>query len=252
MSLGQSRQHFDYMSQDRRGRLLDQLASHCLEIDTIHGPQADTATVEELAETARAAAHLKAPVVVVHGGPFEVAQSELEARMVVLRRKCRELEAISHHTGIVFALENVAPGPATELVRMAVLEAEPGAIGFCYDSSHDQIDGPRPFSLLMELRQRLVAMHLSDRVRAFVDHVLPGEGFIRWDTLCGVLAARSLTFPLLLEVMTANSTQKDPATFLDIAFEKGQALSSSISDAHRKRWEAGQAPSGQVEDDGRN
>ncbi len=32
--------------------------------------------------------------------------------------------------------------------------------------------------LLAQLRHRLIAVQLSDRIRDFVDHVIPGEGFI--------------------------------------------------------------------------
>jgi sugar phosphate isomerase/epimerase len=121
-------------------------------------------------------------------------------------------------------LENVTPGPATEVVRRAILETDPAAIGFCYDSSHDQIGGPNEFELLLELRERLVAVHLSDRVREFVDHVIPGEGFIDWSKLCPILASARITFPLLLEVMTTNCVEKDPLRFLSQAFESGREL----------------------------
>lgn len=60
---------------------------------------------------------------------------------------------------------------------------DPALFGFCYDSAHVQIDGPRPFQLLDDLQDRVIAVHLSDRLRAFTDHVLPGEGFIAWDAL---------------------------------------------------------------------
>lgn len=121
-------------------------------------------------------------------------------------------------------LENLVPGPPTEMTRIAILESDPAAIGFCYDSSHDQIGGPKKFDLLLGLRDRLVAVHLSDRVREFVDHVIPGEGFVDWSKLCPILASASMTFPLLLEVMTANSVEKDPFRFLRLAFKSGREL----------------------------
>jgi sugar phosphate isomerase/epimerase len=224
VSLGQSRSHFDYLSKDKRTELLRLLVLYSLQVDTIHGPQADTAGVDELVSIAEAAAHLKAPVIVMHGGPFEFGPEEINSRLVGLHRKCLELDRISRSTGVKFALENVAPGPATELIRKTILDSDPATIGFCYDSSHDQIGGPRAFDLLLELRERLFAVHLSDRVREFVDHVMPGEGFIDWDTLVQILASARITFPLLFEVMTTNSFEKDPSRFLSMAFNRGCAL----------------------------
>jgi sugar phosphate isomerase/epimerase len=224
VSLGQNRSHFDYLSKDKRTELLRLLVQYSLQVDTVHGPQADTAGVDELASIAEAAVDLQAPVVVLHGGPFEFGPDELEPRLIDLRRICLQLDTISRRTGVRFALENVAPGPATELVRRAILESDPTTIGFCYDSSHDQIGGPKGFDLLLELKERLVAVHLSDRVREFVDHVIPGDGFIDWNMLCPILASARMTFPLLLEVMTTNSIEKDPSRFLGMASKEGRSL----------------------------
>ena len=76
-------------------------------------------SVDELASTAETAVDLKAPVIVLHGGPFEFSTDELDSRLIELKRVCHQLDTISRHTGVMFALENVTPGPATELVRRA-------------------------------------------------------------------------------------------------------------------------------------
>jgi sugar phosphate isomerase/epimerase len=228
ISLGQNRSHFDYLSKQSRKRILKLLNQCSLRIDTIHGPEVGKTNASELASIAESAVELQAPVVVLHGGPFDFGQDELGSRLIELRRKCQELDTISRRTGVMFALENVSPGPATELVRRAILETDPAIIGFCYDSSHHQIGGPNPFDLLLELIDRLVAVHLSDRVREFVDHVIPGEGFIEWGTLCPILRASKMTFPLLLEVMVTHSFEKDPVRFLSLAFKSGRELHHQI------------------------
>jgi hypothetical protein len=43
---------------------------------------------------------------------------------------------------VTFALENVMLGPATTLVQTVLPHLPPASFGFCYDSAHDQIDGP--------------------------------------------------------------------------------------------------------------
>jgi len=229
ISLGNNRSHCNFLLKEERYRLIELVNEYSLSIDTLHGPDADKPDViVELAQIAEAAIELNAPVIVLHGGPFEFDENELNKRFLELRKVCREIEIISKGTGVTFALENVLPGSATELVRRTLLELNSANIGFCYDSSHDQIGGPNPFDLLVELKDRLVAVHLSDRIKEFVDHVIPGEGFIEWEKLCPVLKASNTTFPLLFEVMTKHSSEKEPVKFLRSAFKQGCMLHDRI------------------------
>jgi len=228
ISLGRDRAHFNYFNEEDQTGILKLLHEYSLQIDTIHGPEIGKENAGELMAIAEAAVELRAPVIVLHGGPFSFGQNELEARLSELRLKCRELDTIARCTGVKFALENVLPGPATELIRKAILEADPATIGFCYDSSHDQIDGPNPFDLLLELKDRVIAVHLSDRIREFVDHVIPGEGFIDWETLCLTLTTAKMTFPLLLEVNVQHSSEKDTVKFLNLAYRRGCGLYDRI------------------------
>lgn len=227
-SLGFKRSHFDYLSQEARKKLTGLTNRYGLKIDTIHGPNMDRTGIGEYKEIAKAAVELNVPVIVLHGSSFEFNEDELEDRFLELEKACRKIVEISQKTGITFALENVLPGPPTELIRRILRESDPEYIGFCYDSSHDQIDGPRSFELLEELRSKLVAFHLSDRVKPFIDHVIPWEGFIHWEELCPVLRTSNITFPLLLEVSTTNSAEKDPAKFLTLAYERGCRLYDKI------------------------
>lgn len=228
ISLGQNRSHFDYLSNEGIRKIRKLLDSYSLRIDTIHGPETTKTNTSELALIAKSAVELQAPVVVLHGGPFDFKKDELESRLVELRRICKELDSISRQTGVKFALENVLPGPATKLIERAIIETDPDTIGFCYDSSHDQIGGPKPFALLKELKDRLIAVHLSDRVKEFVDHIIPGKGFIDWDDLCSILRNLKITFPLLLELMTTNSYEKDATSFLKSAYKSGSDLYDRI------------------------
>ena len=91
---------------------------------------------------------------------------------------------------------------------------DPAVFGFCYHSAHDQIGGPRPFTLLRRLGVRLIAVQLSDRIRDYVDHVLPGDGFIDWPGLCAELRQSAFRGPVLLEVATTHSAEKDTRRFL--------------------------------------
>jgi sugar phosphate isomerase/epimerase len=185
VSLGVRPEHSGYLELKRRIELKARLADVGLAMDSIHAralhvPEA----VEQASATARAAAEFHAPCVVAHIGPFNCNPDGIEERLAFVFSTCKALVPVAKETGVVFALENVMPGPATDLVRRALQDLDPSVFGLCYDSSHDQIEGPRPFDLIDEFRDRIFTVHLSDRIKAHVDHVIPGEGFIAWSDMC--------------------------------------------------------------------
>ncbi len=232
VSLGHDATHSRYLSEEGREGLRSQLGGSGLRIDTIHGPRVDgPGGVSLLAAVVEAAAELDAPVVVVHAGPFDFGAEELPSRLKALLKACECLEPELERTGLVLALENVMPGPATELVRLALQHLDSQYFGFCYDSAHDQIGGPRPFDLLAELGDRMRAVHLNDRARDFVDHLIPGEGYIDWPALCRMIQASGFTGPLALEVATRHSRERDARRFLRLAYERGSQLCSIHSES---------------------
>jgi sugar phosphate isomerase/epimerase len=230
VSLGARVAHADYLSATGRRRLRRLVARHGLGLDTIHGPRADAPdAVATLMAVIGGAGELDVPVVVAHGGPFDFPAAELGARLEALVRTCEQLRPILDQENVRLALENVLPGPATELVARAVEALDPALFGFCYDSAHDQIGGPRPLDLLVRLRGRLSAVQLSDRSRDFVDHQLPGDGFVDWAGVCAQLRLARFARPLLLEVATTHSAEKEPRRFLRRAHEQAVTLARAIA-----------------------
>jgi sugar phosphate isomerase/epimerase len=232
ISLGGKESHANYLSRMGRERLKELLQQHNLSIDTIHGPQADKPdSAKHLTAVAIAAAELSVPIVVMHAGSFDFPLEQLPDFLKAVLTTCSALEDVAKDTGILFAIENVLPGPATNIVPQALDKLNPKYFGFCYDSSHDQIGGPRPFDLLKSLKERLIAVHLSDRIQEFVDHVIPGEGFIDWVELTAILKTAPLKGPLLFEVATQHSTEKNPKRFLKLAYERACQVSAMIRPA---------------------
>lgn len=225
VSLGAQEPHSSYLGDARRSGLRDLLLDCDLHIDTIHGkplhlPQAHSS----LAATVESAAFLKVPIVVVHAGPFVLEPREIHGLLQATLATCEALTSILRDNGVKLALENVHPGPATDLVRRALDNLSGDIFGFCYDSSHDQIGGPKPFTLLKEMSDRLLALHLSDRVREYVDHVIPGDGFIDWENLCRLIRNSGYGGPVTLEVLTEHSRVKERKEFVRLAFEQAARL----------------------------
>jgi sugar phosphate isomerase/epimerase len=228
LSLGALPEHSGYLEAPRRRELKGRLADLGLAMDTIHArPLHHPGALGDTAATLSAAAELGASFVVAHAGPFNCGVDGLEERLTLILAVCNGLVPAVKATGVRFALENVMPGPATDLVRRALFDLDPAAFGLCYDSSHDQIDGPRPFDLIEEFTNRISTVHLSDRIKAHVDHVIPGEGFIPWADMCQKLAVANYTGPILMEVLMTHSRFQAPDHFLREA-----------RSAARKTWEA--------------
>jgi len=109
----------------------------------------------------------------------------------------------------------------------------PEWFGFCYDSSHDQIGGPRPLDLPNPpptTPYRRAALH---RIRDFVDHMRPDEGFINWPALCAELHQARCEQPLMLEVATTHSATKDPHEFLPRAHHQATKLAGLVAQPGR-------------------
>lgn len=215
--------------ENRRLILLKSILENRLRVDTIHGYDLDKPdTIEINHHLARAASHLGAPVIVLHCSSFTFEPSEAVRRRKDLEDKLPLLEKIALDSGVCFAFENVLPSTATDLMEDILNVSNPTYFGFCYDSSHDQINGPRPFDLLERQSGRLKAVHLSDRIIEFVDHVVPGEGFIDFDKLSAILRQANITFPLLMEIMNTHSNYKQPEELLKASYQAAVNLYRNV------------------------
>jgi sugar phosphate isomerase/epimerase len=128
LSLGRREDHSGYLSAAGRQRIKALLRANGLAMDTIHGPRLDQPdSVAVLSAVTRATAELGAPVVVVHASPFDLPAAEVPIRQAALLRTCAALEPVAGQAGIQYALENVLPGPATELVTRVLECLDPVA-----------------------------------------------------------------------------------------------------------------------------
>jgi sugar phosphate isomerase/epimerase len=228
-------EHAGYLDPQRRRALAKRLASAGLGVDTIHGPTLTAPdAVEVAAATIGAAAEIGASTVVLHPTPFMIEPGATEDLLDVTRRRLAQVVGTVHGRGVTVALENLCPGPAIEVLTSLLDDVDPAIAGFCYDSSHDQIDGPNPLDLLERLGERVKAVHLSDRKAPFVDHLIPGEGFIDFDAICERLALTPFSGPVLLEVMNTHTAEKRPRELVLDAHRAAAALSAKVTAARRR------------------
>lgn len=75
------------------------------------------------------------------------------------------------------ALENTQMFHYTDFI---LTELESDYLGFCYDSSHDFVNGESFGDILNKWRHRLLCVHLSDNDGLKDRHWIPGKGHVDW------------------------------------------------------------------------
>ncbi len=229
-SIGTNYNHSGILDSKNYNDILLLSKDNDLSIDTIHGytmDKEDTITINE--KLAKAASILNVPVIILHCSSFSINPNTLDERKRNIISKLPIFEELAKTYNVVFAFENVLPGVSTDLTEFAVNNSNPEFFGFCYDSSHDQIGGPRNFDLLKRHANRLKAVHISDRVCEFVDHLIPGEGFIDFDYIVKIIHSVNPSFPLLMEVSTEHSKYKRAEEFLSVTYKESLSLYKKIN-----------------------
>lgn len=236
LSLSGNLHHFDYRKPENRNKLKDTLCSYKLKMDTIHGGSLEKVnSLNELRAVINAAMDLGTHAIVIHPVPFDVDAAEYASIRERLLCHAKEITHIARdYPSINIAVENVMPGKASDLTEMIVTEVNESNVGFCYDSSHEQVDGPNPYTLIAKYGKQLKAVHISDRSAPFVDHQLPGQGFVDFDRIATELRNLDFCQPLLLEVMMEHSSFTDVNLFLIEASKAARNIFRKIN-GHNKR-----------------
>ena len=226
LTLGSNLNHFNYFDSDNRLKLLRLLNNGNLFIDTIHGKSLhQDKNLELLEKTIIAAKEFGVKYIVVHISPFMFDKKDYVGLFENLKLLKNDLIRLLEKNKIKLALENVFPNHELDLLIEYVKYLNHDLIGICYDSSHDQIDGPRDFTFLERYKAKVMKVHISDRIKEFVDHVIPGEGFINFDKIIELLKQSAFELPLLLEVMMTHSKyNKSPELFLSEAYKMGSEI----------------------------
>lgn len=230
ISLGSELKHSKIFEEGQTEKIKNALNKYGLRIDTIHFSQALSTSnwYPVMENTMRTAKELNCSVVVVHCTSFMGNEIQDDEDVLKLKQAVCELTELCKKYNIRAALENLSPGKPTDILIQLLSASDLNYIGFCYDSSHDQIDGPRPMELLKQMKHRLIALHVSDRIKPFTDHVTIGEGFINFKEMTEILQTEDLDFPFLMEVMKTHSRFKETKEFLYKAYTGAYGIASNI------------------------
>ncbi len=102
---------------------------------------------------------------------------------------------------IKIAVENLPDARGSWIADQLFAIFNSNEIGFCYDSSHENMSGP-PFHLLKKHNSRLITCHLSDNHGVSDEHLVPGDGDIDWSELFSYVEKAESFRNILFEVGT--------------------------------------------------
>jgi len=116
------------------------------------------------------------PVAVIHLTNGQTSPPVSDIGMFRIQKLVEKAEKC----GTKIALENVRD---THILCRVLDIIESPMLGLCYDSGHDYIWSPTPYTLLEKFKDRLFAVHLHDNMGQNDDHLAPGTGQINWDII---------------------------------------------------------------------
>jgi sugar phosphate isomerase/epimerase len=147
------------------------------------------------------AARAGARFVIVHPGSV-VGPGELAARTDRSVESLTRLNMVCRNAGVRMAVENMLPAHVGEGAAglAALLERLPHDAGVCLDSGHAHVTNGSPNAVLDAVADRLYTLHVHDNDGASDQHLIPGEGKIRWEAFVQGLIGQGFDGVFNLEV----------------------------------------------------
>lgn len=122
---------------------------------------------------------------------------------------------------IKVAVENVKKFEFTDFI---LKEFKSNYLGFCYDSSHDFINGESKGEILKKWKDRLFCVHLSDNDGLDDRHWLPKKGHVDFKVIINIIKETSCD-SLSMEVYPYKEEKNlAPAEFLKLAYNVNKEL----------------------------
>ncbi|WP_437185116.1 TIM barrel protein [Planctomicrobium sp. SH668] len=147
--------------------------------------------------------------------PYGLPHDEKRDRMIQHGiESVKKLEEYAEKRNVKLALENGQRRDYDDVLRKLLKVFTSDTVGFCYDSGHENVQRTC-FSVLQELGDRLLALHLHDNDSSADRHQIPYEGTIDWAPLAPALDQLAFKGNFGLEVSAESSKFKDPVRFLE-------------------------------------
>jgi sugar phosphate isomerase/epimerase len=178
---------------------------------------------QELTEAITYCGRHHIPVTVMHVCCKENPPSPNKTGLALLQ----DMVKLAEDQGVIIALENLEYSGNRHLDYVFSSLQSPN-LGFCYDSSHDNIAQVFKKKALEKWGDLLVTTHISDNLGLIDDHFLPGKGSIDWPETMKQIP-KSYKGALLLEVDNPQAGKGlTPQDFLKAAYQSAVTLAGMV------------------------
>lgn len=237
VSLGADDKHTGYLDPAGIKELKTLVRNNGLKICSIHTPlsmemdlssvdkEVAAKTLEVYEKCIDAAEFLDAEMIIFH--PIGFADDIHEERKNILVEQVRSMLEYVGNRNIKLALENLSYPHSLEILHHCFDSITDDRLGFCYDSSHDNLT-PLPLKILEQYGGRLIKTHISDNYGSYDDHNLPFDGTYDWDEFYRVFAGVGFKGIFLLEVEMKQGRDESVAEFLREAYEIGKKIMDNV------------------------
>ncbi len=151
------------------------------------------------------------PLAIIH--PHHYFDGSLEDAWERGRESLRQI-ITDLPAGLHLAVENLPDYRGSWFCTRILNEFGPDQLGFCYDSSHENMSGV-PFHLLEKFYNRVTITHLSDNHGQADEHLIPGDGNIDWTRMRQFLEKSPNLTDILFEVGTGDPLEMPLEQFLE-------------------------------------
>ena len=210
VSIGADSRHNFFPEKNKFDNLVQLAEEYGLTIDSVHIPFGDDYDLanplykERLASVRNVLLFLEyiadfgIPIAILH--PHHYLKETREKALTSAAKSIEEIVG-KKPDNIKIAMENLPDARGSWIAEQLLNIFNQEKIGFCYDSSHENMSGP-PFHLLEKYYSRLITCHLSDNNGIVDEHLVPGNGNINWNRLSSYIDKAGSFDNILFEVGT--------------------------------------------------
>lgn len=211
-----NKSHLDFTDPAAIKKIKIPLTSLGIKVASYHGPFGEELDLSSQDETIRRKAvkgvtmamealeELGGKMLVVHASSGIKEGTERELCLAKAHRSLEELLKIAERKKKTLAVENLLAGSlgdnSEELWKMVNSFFSP-SIGICLDTGHINNIGEDLIQVARKFQSRLATLHVHDNNGNTDEHLLPGEGNIRWGKFLAALAQGSYDGPFMYELI---------------------------------------------------
>lgn len=210
VSIGADLRHNFFPEKNKMRGLIKLAGRYDLQVDSIHIPFGNEYDLANPFDKARSdavrnillfleyIADFGIPIAILHPHHY---LKETKEKALTLAAESIEKIVSRKPDNVKIAVENLPDARGSWITDQLLNIFDQKKIGFCYDSSHENMSGA-PFHLLKRYYSRLITCHLSDNNGSSDEHLVPGDGNIDWARMRSYINKTKSFGNILFEVGT--------------------------------------------------